>query len=129
MWTKKSEEQLRKEKEKGRYSIVGPLGIFFGAIIWPILGKKMGLSKQVPGSNRALSWQEILSNIPEYLLSAFYLAVGLFIFQVLFLKKAIISTHTTNKICLSCYKIHHASAIKCDCGGTLDKLDNYKWIE
>lgn len=128
MWVKKTIVELNLEKRKGRFSFTAPLFTFFLGIILPIYTDITG---QVGGNlpRRTLTWTEIFNHLRHIISVAFYFALAVFVIQIFIKRGALFHETPNSKLCLKCGKVLPFSATKCECGGELDFLENYKWTE
>jgi hypothetical protein len=128
MWTKKTKEELIKEKRKRRFSLTFPLITFFMVIALYVYTDITGqVGGQLP--RRTLTWPEIFDDLPRIVTTAFWIALIVFAIQILVTKSAILRETPNSKLCLTCGKVLPLSFTKCECGGDLDILENYKWEE
>jgi fucose 4-O-acetylase-like acetyltransferase len=129
MWTKKTEQELIKAKREGRFSLTFPLLTFFIIIVLYVYTDITGQAGRGQLQKRSLSWTEIYNDLPRIVSTAFWFAIIVFAVQILFVKSGIVRETPNSKLCLTCGKVLPPSLTKCECGGELDLLENYKWEE
>lgn len=118
-WIKKTAQEIKKQNKKS--SLISLCLVFIGSFLFFMLGQKLGLSKT--GQNYPMTWEEIRTDIPEYLV--FSTVITIFASYILFFDKK----KDDFLICIDCWKARNYQEIKiCECGGELQPISQYTWI-
>ncbi|HNX08252.1 MAG TPA: hypothetical protein PKL96_11765 [Bacteroidales bacterium] len=139
MWIKKTEsekiEEEKKEKEsyeknKFRKPLKYSFWIFvFFIVVMPLSYVYVGIpnGRFNPAPRARIDWAELPNYYPRILAQAISLFIFTFILMIIVKDR---KTKSRTLICEKCFKTKkYSENTICECGGHLDFLDNYKWVE
>jgi hypothetical protein len=132
-WVKKIEkEENNKRKNKPNFTKDGIIVFIVLFLFYIIKEKFFGIHDNYTPytGNETLQWNEIKSNIPNYLLTASLGALFVIIFEFFtgfsFFPKSPSNTY----ICDNCNKSkNYDEKMECECGGKFFHIDDMEWID
>jgi hypothetical protein len=120
MWTRKTNEEMAKERRHARLSVRRPIEWFlicFFGVFMAGLGAPIGPA----GSPDTFRVAAEISAI---------VAIGCYVLQFVFRRSRLEVPDARIVMCDMCHRVkHRGSDAQCECGGTFDDLGNWMWIE
>lgn len=130
MWTRKTEDEIKKEKDNFKLSYNAPILIFIMVFI-VYFGHYVTGARYSRMTPKSISILEFMKLLPEILLVGLILSVVVLLLQML-LKKNFLdkNDNITTVICDKCNdKKTDDANYSCKCGGTFINIKKMKWIE
>jgi hypothetical protein len=140
MWFKKTFDELSREKdniekplskESFQIAVKRFICFFFGTLIVLVIQALIlgpDYDPDIPVPSYALKVSELPEYFSRFLITSLLLASSVFVIT-LFNPKSFFSISPKSVICNRCHKVkNNDKVIKCDCGGTFESLNLYKWI-
>ena len=132
MWIKKTDEeylQYSEQKKRQRYDYKRPLFVAVGLWSVGILFSVIGHGTRYTGWHLGVPINEVLSWLKVYFVPWFVLTfICLYLLQLAFGAIRIEGSNTV--ICDKCFKpCVKGKSIYCQCGGNLEPIERWKWVE
>ena len=140
MWQKLTDKEKREIEEKEvayfkqtrlKKALILALSMFAIILTIEIIsavsnGIKQG-GRLDPLPRSPIEWKEVPAHLPDFIKLPIFTGLILFF---LYYRFGYIKMISKTQICDNCFKTQkYSDNIVCDCGGRLDFLYNYKWIE
>jgi hypothetical protein len=128
MWTRKSNEQLARERRRIWLSFSGPAALFVICFI-----ANLGIAMRGPLlGGRSGRWPDTWSLM--FGVSAFvgaFAAIAGYALQVILGRKLVsLTEYGKIVICDTCHRVKHGDRErKCECGGAFDNFDHWTWLD
>lgn len=131
MWVRKTEDEIRQDRSKGKNDLLGPGVISLVFFIGVIFSMKTGFFEGESWETIPKSWEEVFEDLPMIVAVSLSLGVFAWLLQRFLLGKGIrFCDFQKALICQKCGKTKTDDGISdCSCGGRYVDIDTVKWID
>jgi hypothetical protein len=128
MWIHKSENQDIQNQSCERFSLRYFVSVFVVVFLVCLSGALIAPLPYGIRPTKPTTWYGILLNCS---IIAAVVAITLYLMRVIYNKRCDpLVSRVQIDICNKCFRVkHHEQSVKCECGGTFEDFDKWKWID